>query len=205
MSISLKEMSQKVWNIVPGVGAKEVYDELNNSITALNSNGFIQESTVELEASGIGKNTTVNLDDATNQVTSVVSVRQISGYGLKPQSREVLKKFSASGDLIYNQTGDTLMFNASEIASGSSAEIVVYESLPKFTTFNSASEISINDYFTSAIVYLTIASICQKDKFKDDSKTKLYMSMYNEEVKKLRGIISTFKEKGYNEILAPTQ
>lgn len=205
MSSTLKALSQKVWDIMPNVGAKEVYDELNNSIDAINSNGFIQESTITLSAASSGDTTTVNLDDADNQVTSVVSVKQYSGYRLSPRSVEFIEKYSASGDLVYNQTGDTLMFNASEIASGNNAELVVYESLPKFTTFNSASSVSVNDYFIPAIIFLTIATLSQKEKYKDTDKTNLYMDLYQNEVNKLRGIVSTFKEKGYNEILAPNK
>ncbi|MBS3741984.1 MAG: hypothetical protein KGY74_07690, partial [Candidatus Cloacimonetes bacterium] len=197
MSTTLKQLSQKIWDIMPNVGAKELYDEINNSIDTLNSNGFIQESTVEIEAASSGNLTEIDLDDATNQITSVVNVKKSSGFRLQPRSVEFLEKYSASGDLVYNQTGDTLKFNASEIASGSAAELVVYESLPKFTTFNSASSISVNEYFVPAISYLTIATLAQKDKYKDGNKTTLYLEMYNNEVEKLRGIVSTFKEKGY--------
>ena len=210
MATTLKVMSNKIWRLLPNVGAKELYDEINNSIGTLNSEGFIQEAIEDCECLSTANGTytsccVADLDTITNQVTSVLEIRDVDGFRLSPRSLEYMEKYQASSDRAYCQIGNKVIVSASKNASGGNVEIICYESLPQYTTFNSASSITVNDYFLPAIVYLTIANLCQKDAYADGNKTVLYMKMYMNEVAKLQRLVLTFKEQGYQQIKVPTR
>ena len=193
MATTLKQMGDKIWEIMPGVGAFELYKGINNSIRRLNSEGFIQEDEVELAVTS----GSADITSATYQINSVEEVRYTTGEKLTQRSIEYIDNFSAADDeYYYAQVGNKIHINASYDDSGS-ITVVAYESLPTYASFAAATEISINEYYIPAIVYLTISEMCQKDKYLNPTKSDRYLVLYNQEIEKLRNIVFKFKEKGY--------